>query len=329
MPDTRSRKPLSREERPLTAGRGFRLLFCAFLFTAAAVCKNVLPADWRQALVTGLDAGVGVREILENLGSPEQVMAAAERLWNGGILRVFNSKDGDQPVSAGEEDAGIPETDARTALAEETSIPVFSHRAVDIEAELPPPSRAADPEPGTAEEMPETDGGAAEETAPEEDGVLLSAYVLPSSDTGLPVPDAVCREAVRVTLDYVSPVRGTLTSGFGYRSHPIDGVYKFHYGVDLAVPQGTEVLCFADGEVTFAGWGDINGNYVRVAHEDGLETLYAHLDSIAVKTGDRVSMGEVLGASGATGEASGPHLHFQLYSGGRLTDPAPLLEYAA
>ena len=317
-------KSASREEQTRQAGRGFRLLLCAFLFTAAAVCKNVLPEGYRRALVTGLDTGVSAREVLEVLGSPERVRTAAEQFWNGRVLRVFGIGPAPQPASGGgTEEAQVSET-AGSPMLTAAAIPVFSHRAVDIEAGPLPVVTADDAARDAEQTAPQT-----EEAVPEETGVLLDAYAPEGADAALPVPDAVCREAVRIGIDHISPVRGTLTSGFGYRTHPIDGVTKFHYGVDLAVPLGTEVRCFADGEVVFAGWGDINGNYIRVAHGEGLETLYAHLETIRVRQGDPVRLGDTLGTAGETGEASGPHLHFQLYCGGKLIDPAPLLEFAS
>ena len=322
MSYTERHRPSPRQEPAAPGSRTLRLLLCAFLFTAAAVCKNALPAGYREALVTGLDSGPGFREILETFGTPGTIRETFQRLWEEGVLKVFGFEDEQRAVS-GELDetaAGSAEQDtaAEMTLSRAAVIPVFSHRAVTIDmGPLPPETE-------TAAALP-----AAEAPSMVPPGVTLPAYALPEEDADLPVPDAVSREAAVIGLDFVSPVRGRLTSGFGYRSHPIDGAYKFHYGVDLAVPQGTEVLCFADGRVSFTGWGDINGYYLRVDHADGFSTLYAHLSQILVKNGEEVSMGQVLAKSGATGEVSGPHLHFQLYDHDKLIDPAPLLEFEA
>lgn len=119
------------------------------------------------------------------------------------------------------------------------------------------------------------------------------------------------------------------TSGYGWRTDPMGGQgTDFHTGTDLAVGQGTPVLAAAEGVVRFAGWHNSYGNYVRILHEGGDETIYAHMQYLFVHTGQRVEMGETLGTVGATGNATGPHLHFELLHKGIRYDPAQALENA-
>jgi murein DD-endopeptidase MepM/ murein hydrolase activator NlpD len=96
---------------------------------------------------------------------------------------------------------------------------------------------------------------------------------------------------------------------------------KFHKGIDVAVPVGTDVTSPRDGAVTFAGPMSGYGLTVVVDHGDGLATRYAHLSEINVNVGDGVREGQLLARSGATGRVTGPHLHFEVLSDGRPIDP--------
>lgn len=119
------------------------------------------------------------------------------------------------------------------------------------------------------------------------------------------------------------PVEGNLTSPYGI--HWRGTLPGIHRGVDIAVPEGTAVRSMAPGTVRFAGWMGGYGNVVWLEHRGGLVTIYAHLSTIEVERGDRVGGREVLGRSGSTGRATGPHLHFEVWRGGRPVDPVPLL----
>jgi murein DD-endopeptidase MepM/ murein hydrolase activator NlpD len=118
-----------------------------------------------------------------------------------------------------------------------------------------------------------------------------------------------------------SPVVGRVTSGFGWRRHPLFGFARFHKGVDLAAAWGTPIVAAVDGVVTYAGWHGGHGKYVAIAHGGGLATGYAHMSSIAVPAGTRVAQGQVIGYVGSTGLSTGPHLHYELYRNGEAIDP--------
>jgi len=123
----------------------------------------------------------------------------------------------------------------------------------------------------------------------------------------------------------VRPLPGPVGSGYGPRVHPVHGDVRFHHGVDIAAPTGTPIQSFAQGTVSFAGWRNGYGNLVIVQHADGIETRYAHQDTIDVVAGQVVSAGQVLGTVGATGTATGPHLHFEVRRNGASLDPAAWL----
>lgn len=119
------------------------------------------------------------------------------------------------------------------------------------------------------------------------------------------------------------PVDAPITSPFGLRLRGI--VPGIHRGVDLAVPTGTPVHSMAPGRVRFAGVQRGYGNVVWVDHGGDVMTVYAHLSSISVRAGEPVEGGQVLGLSGSSGDATAPHLHFEIWRWGREVDPVPLL----
>lgn len=129
---------------------------------------------------------------------------------------------------------------------------------------------------------------------------------------GQNIPDSVRLDMPSLPVEYTCPVSAAGSSGFGFREHPIENTIKFHYGTDFAANGGTDICAFAEGEVIAATWDDSYGNFVIIRHEGETETLYAHMSSIDVSEGDRVEMGQVIGQVGATGLATGPHLHFEL-----------------
>lgn len=112
-----------------------------------------------------------------------------------------------------------------------------------------------------------------------------------------------------------------VSSPFGYRNHPVDGVYTFHYGVDFAANTGTPVYATKSGTVLVATYGSVNGNYVKLQHEDGSLSYYLHLDTFAVKKGDSVKQGQKLGTVGSTGKSTGPHLHFEIKINDKNVNP--------
>ena len=125
------------------------------------------------------------------------------------------------------------------------------------------------------------------------------------------VPTNVSYECPVLPFEYVSPVSGIKSSGFGYRLHPIENKVKYHYGTDFAANTGTAITAFADGVIVAAGDSDSYGKYIIIDHGDGYSTLYAHCSELCMGCGN-VSKGDVIAKVGSTGAATGPHLHFEL-----------------
>ena len=135
------------------------------------------------------------------------------------------------------------------------------------------------------------------------------------------MPANVSYEAPVIPFEYSDPCSCAVTSGFGYREHPLDGGVKFHYGTDLGAIDGTDVLAFADGKVLSVQELDGYGNTVLIDHGDGFTTLYAHLSQTLVKQGAAVKRGDKIALSGHTGKVTGPHLHFEIIFNGKYLNP--------
>jgi len=108
------------------------------------------------------------------------------------------------------------------------------------------------------------------------------------------------------------PVDGRISSTVGWRRDPINGEMRFHKGTDIAAAQGTDVRAVADGVVIESGVRGGYGNTVVVQANDGRRMLYGHNHANLVRTGDRIRRGEVIAQVGATGRATGPHVHFEV-----------------
>lgn len=117
------------------------------------------------------------------------------------------------------------------------------------------------------------------------------------------------------------PVLGEVTSGFGYRIHPIFKVRKLHTGIDIDADTGDSIKAAATGTVVSAGWKGGYGKCIIISHDDGLATLYGHASQILVSVGEKVERGEVIGKVGSTGYSTGPHLHFEVRVNGTPVDP--------
>lgn len=139
----------------------------------------------------------------------------------------------------------------------------------------------------------------------------IAAFVAPSGRATIELPKG-------------EPVPGgRLTSPWGWRIHPVLKRPQFHKGVDFSAPAGTPVLATADGTVSYVGRRGNYGRLIRVQHGGGIETLYAHLQGFVsgLRSGAHVRQGQVIGYVGRSGLATGNHLYYEVYAGGRQVDP--------
>jgi murein DD-endopeptidase MepM/ murein hydrolase activator NlpD len=121
--------------------------------------------------------------------------------------------------------------------------------------------------------------------------------------------------AEKVPLDFPLKSAYRFTSGFGMRWG------RMHEGTDMAAPYGTPVYATADGVVVHAGWQGAYGRLIKIRHEFGIETRFAHLSQIRVKVGQRVSRGDRIGDMGNSGRSTGTHLHYEIRVNGKAMNP--------
>ena len=151
------------------------------------------------------------------------------------------------------------------------------------------------------------------------DSANMTAFILKEqarilgASAGAPSPASV--------QGFIMPLKGKIDSGFGMRKHPIYGDVRMHTGVDIDGGSGLPIVAAKEGRVIFAGVFGGYGNCVIIQHGPGVSTLYGHMSSIDVSVGNNVNKGEFIGRVGATGVATGPHLHFEVRINGEPKDP--------
>jgi murein DD-endopeptidase MepM/ murein hydrolase activator NlpD len=133
--------------------------------------------------------------------------------------------------------------------------------------------------------------------------------------------DIEARAAIANAAPTIWPAHGWVSAWFGHREDPFTGEDEFHSGLDISTDKGNPVTATAPGVVQSASWNGAYGNLVAIDHGYGVMTRYAHLSAFAVKVGDRVAQNDVVGYVGATGRATGPHLHYEVLVNGKLVDP--------
>jgi murein DD-endopeptidase MepM/ murein hydrolase activator NlpD len=133
------------------------------------------------------------------------------------------------------------------------------------------------------------------------------------------------REALLNATPSIWPIHGWLSAGFGMRPDPFTGEADFHPGLDISAEAGTPIRATASGTVELAAPSGDYGNLVVIDHGFGLVTRYGHMSKFAVWQGEEVNRGDVIGYVGATGRATGPHLHYEVLANGKLMNPLQLL----
>jgi murein DD-endopeptidase MepM/ murein hydrolase activator NlpD len=117
-----------------------------------------------------------------------------------------------------------------------------------------------------------------------------------------------------------------VTSNYGYRIHPITGVKDLHRGIDIALPEGTEILSGIDGTVTASAYDGSYGNYIVITGANGIEMKYAHCQTLLFAVGQTVTKGDVIATVGNTGTSTGAHLHMEILKDGVYLNPAYFVE---
>lgn len=126
---------------------------------------------------------------------------------------------------------------------------------------------------------------------------------------------------IKSAHQFIVPVDGALTSGFGERVHPVTKENEFHTGIDIAAEIGEPIKAALDGTVIEAASSDTYGNYIKIQHEDDIVTMYGHCSKLLAEKGQDVKKGNVIASAGDTGISAGAHLHFEVWKGGKALNP--------
>ena len=133
------------------------------------------------------------------------------------------------------------------------------------------------------------------------------------------------RHVLAAATPSIWPAQGWLSSATGGRSDPFTGEADFHPGLDISADRGTPVYATADGTISHASFSGAYGNLIVVEHQFGIETRYGHLSAFRTARGQTVKRGDLIGLVGATGRATGPHLHYEVRVNGRILNPLSFL----
>ncbi len=353
--NVRRRAQQLRRERAREQGDGstatLRLLVCGVIFVLLVAAKLLFPEA-----VSGVTRSAG--QLIGRNADFKEAFAAMGRAISGeepaaaslqdAYTAVFNPAPPDTGSSAAPPDSPPDSQPDAAAVQRDQAARVPSASQASQASQTPPASPASQtaqvPQappassaltaldlgglaPQTLPQPPEEVLDAVTETvvedpgqsAPEPDDTTASealsyVYTMPA------LPENASLEQRNLGFVHCTPVSGVLSSTFGWREHPVEGGSKFHYGVDLAAEEGAPVLAFADGSVYATGESSTLGNYIMLQHAGGYITLYAHCSRVTA-SGGSVAMGDKIAEVGATGLATGPHLHFELHDGGLYLNP--------
>lgn len=300
--------------------RLIQLMICLVLFLMVFVGKGVFPQRVQQVggqLLALIGENTDFRQAFAQLG---QSLAQQESVL-GEIgefcVEVFGAKSSDA-VPAWSEAENISEEERQFLNSEPDQASLTAHY---LRLDQVPESWFSD----TAEQSNEE----AEQPVPELMQIPAVGTIMLHVDyQGPELPEGYTMDQLSLgNLETTTPVMGTLWSQYGYRDHPIDGDYKFHNGVDIGADFGKDIGAFAAGTVEYIGENETYGNYLQIDHGQGIKSFYAHCSKLCVQQGQEVARGEKVAEVGATGNATGPHLHFELKCAGQHIDPAYYIQY--
>ena len=263
-------------------------------------------------------------EIVGETDLRTQMMSLGSRLSGGDAVRVSdNNRDSKIPVDKKGSSADISRDFVLADMVEENLIGFKDANTPSVgessKSTTPPVDESSEiatpPVNKSAENVapPSTD---------EEKIKKQTAFLeVQSAFSDYAIPAEVSYDIPAMPFEYTCPADAAVTSAFGYRVHPTYGDVRFHYGTDYALCDGEDIYSFADGTVAsvqrFSGYGLT----LIIDHGNGYSTLYAHCSKILVAEGDQVCIGQTVALAGHSGQATGPHLHFELEVNGLRYNP--------
>lgn len=155
--------------------------------------------------------------------------------------------------------------------------------------------------------------------SPQEENKVITAL------SSINTESEIINKIKQTKINFVIPVKGTVSSSYGAREEIFEGIGTFHTGIDIAANKGTEVVSSTEGTVTVATYNKYNGNYVEITNGKVI-TKYCHMDKLLVNEGKKIKAGEKIGLVGSTGLSTGPHLHFEILYDGTKINPQKIIE---
>ncbi len=301
-----SRRKARRQGAPDGAGRDRRrliqLLVSLALYLLVFVGRGVFPRQfqaWKQVLTSDVDFQAAFQTFSRSVSEGEKLPQALEAL----CVTIFGGEPqerDDPPAEPSKEAVSVK----LLSESDRWGLGYVESHGVSAGRKSEPPAVTAEPEP----------------TQPP---AVVTAVAQAYTDDGVKLPSNVSMAFYELGLEKtVAPVRGSVTSDFGYRTSPVSGKNEFHLAMDIGAPKGTEVGAFADGVVEYIGESDEFGLYLKIRHSNEVASFYAHCSKLLVHKGDTVTCGQTVALVGDTGNATGPHLHLTIEKDNIRLDPA-------
>ncbi len=311
----RRRRPVQRTRRPASgsAAEGEQRMFIQLvvslaLFLLVYIGRGVFPAQlelWRTAVTVDVDFKEALEQFDLALSQGRPVRGALEAL----CVTLLGGEVEEQPLPA----ADPLDEQPRAMILLSQWAPGGGLGYVNQHGLLAGDSfiqKRDEPEPDPV--SPESEPPA-----------VVTAMAQEYTDDGVKLPRNVSMAFYELGLSETTvPVKGTATSGFGFRDSPIDGDDEFHLALDIGAEEGAEIGAFAAGTVKYIGTSDEFGNYLKIDHENNVSSFYAHCSKLLVHKGDPVACGQAVALVGQTGDATGAHLHLTIEKDNIRLDPA-------
>lgn len=304
-----------------------QLLLCLAVFLAVFIGKRALPAQMAEAgqrMLAVIRSDTDFRDAFASLGKSLSQHDSVLGELGEFCIEVFGVPSQDQQtipteiatqvMRTGLFQIGVDQNQLTASFLRMDELPeeLKIHEAVPPEKEDPTPEPELEPEP-----------------EPEPEPLQVGDVVEAVRITGEPLPENYTLQWLYLgDMETATPIKGRITSEFGYRDHPTIGRHAPHGGVDIGANTGDTVRCFADGTVEYVGENSDYGLYLRVKHANGVSSFYAHCNKICVKKGQKVKVGEKIAEVGSTGQATGPHLHFEIKLNDTRLNPLYYIESA-
>ena len=314
MAADRRRRPAQRARRaPQNSGaeeerrRLIQLAVSAALFLLVYIGRGVFPTQleaWRTAAAANVDFKAAFQRFGDDISRGEPVQA---------LEALCISLLGGEPESA--PPLETPQLSPRpiTMLSQAPGGGLGylnAHGLLAVDGFLPKKDEPTPAEPDPVQTAP---------AQPE----VVTAVAQEYTDDGVKLPRNVSFAFYELGLSETAvPVKGSATSGFGYRDSPVNGKHEFHLALDIGAEEGAEIGAFAAGTVEYIGASDEFGNYLKISHANGVSSFYAHCSKLLVHKGDQVACGQTVALVGHTGNATGSHLHLTIEKDNIRLDPA-------